>query len=61
MDKERKGRKEENKQEINERKKNGEREEEKGRKEKGSFPDVLTVREEKSIHASRAMREYQNL
>ena len=32
-----------------------------GGKKKGDFPDVPMVGEEKSIHASRATRGYQNL
>ena len=58
MDKERKGRKEG--------KQTGEKGEEKGRKENGIFSRrsdsrSSTIREEKSINASRATRGYQNL
>ena len=55
------GGKKENKQERKERKKNGEREEEKMRFSRHSDDRISTVGKEKSIHALRAMRGYQNL
>ena len=59
----RKAKKEKERKKSNKEEANVEREREKGERENkmGDFPGVLTVREEKLIHASRATRGYQNL